>query len=314
MEEKQLYPLSLCTILDEYKWGNEEFKLADLGYRDSLVKDGWLAGNSLSEIMDTYMDRVTGDSCFDYYGRQFPFQIKTLECKGRMPLRVHPDDEIAAQRYDLLGKEKLWYIQKAGKDAVLYLGFKQDTDGVVFFDKCNDGTVDTLLNGVAVHPGQSFLIKPGTVHATKGDVTIVEVSESSPADFCLCSWGQELGEEEFDPAFDLVEALDIIDYKAYTAAKAEDCIHFAANFINLDKPMAMDTEASGACVAYYCLKGRASVQMSVLGSAVNFFIGEGETILVPSDVSEYIISPAEKNTEVLEAFPKTIKSKNGWEQ
>lgn len=314
MEEKQLYPLPLCTILDEYKWGNEEFKLADLGYRDSLIKDGWLAGNSLSELMDTYMDRVTGDSCFEYYGRQFPFQIKRLECKGKMPLRVHPEDEIASQRYDLLGKEKFWYVQSAGKDAVLYLGLKKDTDAEIFFEKCNDGSVEELLNGVAVHAGQSFLIKPGTVHGAKGKLTIIEVSESSPADFCLCSWGQELGEEEFDPGFDLVEALDIIDYKAYAPANTEECIHFAANFINLKEAMEMNSEVSGTCVAYYCLKGGASVQLTVLGKEVNFIFKEGDTILIPSDVTEYILTPVYDNTEVLEAFPKTIKEKNGWEQ
>ena len=56
MEEKKLYPLRFCTLLDEYGWGSDEFKIADLGYRDSLVRDGWLAGNAVSEVMDTYMD------------------------------------------------------------------------------------------------------------------------------------------------------------------------------------------------------------------------------------------------------------------
>ena len=52
-EEKKLYPLRFCSIQDEYVWGKDEFILADLGYRDSLVKDGWLAANTISEVMDT---------------------------------------------------------------------------------------------------------------------------------------------------------------------------------------------------------------------------------------------------------------------
>ena len=56
-EERKLYPLRFCSILDEYVWGKDEFILADLGYRDSLVKDGWLAANTISEVMDTYLDR-----------------------------------------------------------------------------------------------------------------------------------------------------------------------------------------------------------------------------------------------------------------
>ena len=39
-ETKKLYPIKFCTIQDEYNWGHEEFKLADLGYKDSLVREG----------------------------------------------------------------------------------------------------------------------------------------------------------------------------------------------------------------------------------------------------------------------------------
>ena len=66
MEERKLYPIKFCTLQDDYSWGSEEFKLADLGYRDSLVREGWLAGNSLGELMDTYMDRISGDNSYEY--------------------------------------------------------------------------------------------------------------------------------------------------------------------------------------------------------------------------------------------------------
>ena len=119
MEEKKLYPFRFCSLADEYAWGCDEFVLADLGYRDSLIRDGWLAGNALSEVMDTYMDRVVGDNVYNFWGRQFPVQVKHISVKGKMPLRVHPDAETAVQRYDFLGREKLWYVLRAGKDARL---------------------------------------------------------------------------------------------------------------------------------------------------------------------------------------------------
>ena len=126
MEENALYPLKVCTLEDSYSWGKEEFKIADLGYRDSLLKEGWLAANSISEVMDTYMDRIVGDAVFATYGRQFPVQVKCISCEGKMPVRVHPDDKNAEYRYDALGKEKFWYILKAEEDARLILGFKSD--------------------------------------------------------------------------------------------------------------------------------------------------------------------------------------------
>ena len=62
MDEKKLYPFRFCSLQDDYVWGSDEFKLADLGYRDSIVRDGWLAGNTMGEIMDTYLDRVVAAS------------------------------------------------------------------------------------------------------------------------------------------------------------------------------------------------------------------------------------------------------------
>ena len=145
-DEKKLYPLRFCTLQDDYPWGSEAFRLADLGYRDSLVREGWLAGNSIAEVMDTYLDRVVGDNVYDFYGRQFPVCVRQLSVRGRMPLRVHPDDETAAQRYDFLGKEKVWYVLRAGKDARAMAGFRRDTDATAFYTKCLDGSVEELLN------------------------------------------------------------------------------------------------------------------------------------------------------------------------
>ena len=173
-EEKKLYPFKFCTLQDDYPWGSEEFKLADLGYRDSLVREGWLAGNSLAEVMDTYLDRVVGDNVYEYYGRQFPVCVRHLRVRGRMPLRVHPDDETAAQRYDFLGKEKVWYVLRAGADARLLVGFRRDTDAAEVYAKCMDNSIEEVMNVVAPHAGQCLLIPAGTPHAACGDVEILE--------------------------------------------------------------------------------------------------------------------------------------------
>ena len=83
MEEKKLYPFRLTCIEDKYLWGSEEFRLADLGYRDTFVHDGWLAGSTLGELMETYLDRLTGEHVFDGWGQQFPFQIRRIKVEGK---------------------------------------------------------------------------------------------------------------------------------------------------------------------------------------------------------------------------------------
>lgn len=311
-EEKKLYPFRFCGLEDKYLWGSEEFKLADLGYRDSLVRDGWLAANSIGEVMDMYMDRVVGDNVFEFWGRQFPVCVKTVDVKGRLPLQVHPDDETAAQRYDFLGKEKLWYVRRVGKDARLAIGFRKDTDASEVYSKCLDGSIEDILNVVAPHAGQWFHIAPGTPHTASGDISLVEISESSPLDFCLCGWGDEVSEEEFDPALSLIEALDFISYGKYRSDE-DACRHaddagtnlldlpqFNVSRIDLKDAMHVYSEKFDSFVLYFCLEGSASVQISVLDRTAAFAFSKGELILVPAECPDFNLVSESGRTSLLE--------------
>jgi len=312
MEEKKLYPFRFCSLQDDYSWGSDEFKLADLGYRDSLIRDGWLAGNAISEVMDTYMDRVVGDNVYNFWGRQFPVQVKHIRVKGKMPLRVHPDAETAVQRYDFLGREKLWYVLRAGKDAGLFIGFRQDTDAAAVYGKCLDGSIGELLNCVSPKAGDFFHIRPGVPHAAFGDVELIEVSESSPLDFCLCGWGEEVSPEEFDTSLNLEDALDFIDYKAWEAPEAPhfhkgdtvrkliDIPEFTVTCLQLTDPLHIYGERFDSFILYTCLSGEASVQLEVLGQTARFPLAAGETMLVPAECPEFYLVPTDRDTVILE--------------
>ena len=113
MEEKKLTPMRFQPERVERKWGVSEYRIADLGYIDSIALDGWLSGNSISDIMQTYLERFTGEVPFENYGTQFPVMVKWLDIKGRTSLHVNPDDEVAEQRYDAFGKTALWYVAEA---------------------------------------------------------------------------------------------------------------------------------------------------------------------------------------------------------
>ena len=305
-EEKKLYPMRFCALQDDYPWGSETFRLADLGYRDSLVREGWLAGNSIAEVMDTYLDRVVGDNVYDFYGRQFPVCVRQLAVRGRMPLRVHPDDETAAQRYDFLGKEKVWYVLRAGKDARAMAGFRRDTDASAFYTRCVDGSVEELLNVIALHTGQCLHIPAGTPHAAAGDVEILEIAESSPLDFCLCDWGEEVHPDEFDTALTLVDALDFIDYRRFGAAapagdRLADLPQLRVERLLLGAPLAFTQPEGTSFTLYSCIRGGAVVQLPLPGGqSLDFRLPAGETVLVPAECAEYRLLPAERDTLLLE--------------
>ena len=328
MEEKKLYPFRLTRIEDNYSWGSEEFRLADLGYRDTFVHDGWLSGNTMGELMETYLDRLTGDHVFDSFGLQFPFQIRRIHVKGRMPLRVSPEDETARDRYDHLGKEKLWYVVSADKGSRLLIGFRSDTDASELYSECLEGNPVKLLNTLEPRAGQFFYIPAGTPHCAFGPMTIVEVSESSALDFCLCGWGNDLG-EEFDPALNIIDALDFIKYDQYPErllsgnAGADTDIpgvknliklgQFSVNKVELKQALSIDNTASETCLAYTSIKGSFEIQTTPEVSPDSerlLAATEGETVLIPAETTSFILAPRSADATLLEVMVEKLPADN----
>lgn len=244
--EKKLYPFKFIPVASPRPWGGnalvnelgkhfvecdedgnetvlgadvkigESWEIADMGIVDSVVSNGWLAGNTISELMETYMERIVGENVHNYYGRQFPVLIKFLNIEDRLSVQVHPDDEVAAERYDFLGKAELWYILDAKPGAKIYMGFNRDVTAQEFYDRCKNGTVEEVLNVVYPKKGDCIYIKPGVVHAADGGILIAEIQESSDMTFRLYDWGREFDPQTARPLH-LEEAIDVIDYSAFNS-------------------------------------------------------------------------------------------------
>lgn len=242
--EKKLYPLRFIPIASRRPWGGnalitelgkeftecdedgneimigsdaligESWEIADMGFEDSVVKDGWLAGNTLSEVMETYLERIVGENVYNYYGRQFPLLIKFLDINDRLSVQVHPDDEIAAERYDALGKNEAWYVMDAKPGARIYAGFNREVSAQELYDRCHAGTVEEILNVIYPKKGDILHITPGTVHAADGGLLIAEIQESSDLTFRLYDWGREFNPETARQLH-LEEAIDLIDYNRF---------------------------------------------------------------------------------------------------
>lgn len=242
--EKKLYPFKFVPVPSRRPWGGsalvkvlgkhfvecdeegnetvlgpdvligESWELADMGIEDSVVSNGWLAGNTISELMETYLERMVGEDVYNYFGRQFPLLIKFLDINEKLSVQVHPDDVVAAERYDSLGKTEIWYVMDAKPGAKMYCGFTREVSAQEFYDRCHNGTVDEILNVIEPRKGDVIFITPGTVHAADGGLLIAEIQESSDMTFRLYDWGRE-----FNPATarktHLEEAIDVIDYRPF---------------------------------------------------------------------------------------------------
>ena len=242
--EKKLYPLKFIPVASPRPWGGaalvkelgkhfvecdedgnetvlgedvkigESWEIADMGFVDTVVSNGWLAGNTISELMETYMERIVGENVHNFYGRQFPVLVKFLDINDRLSVQVHPDDEIAAERYDALGKEEMWYIIDAKPGAKIYMGFNRDMTAQEFYDRCKNGTIEETLNVIYPKKGDVFYIKPGTIHAADGGILLAEIQESSDITFRLYDWGREFDAKTARPLH-IEEAIDVVDYHAF---------------------------------------------------------------------------------------------------
>ena len=357
---KQLYPLKFIPIASRRVWGGnalittlgksfvendengdeitltaddligESWELADMGEQDSVVSEGWLAGNTIGEIMETYLDRISGDSAYSWFGRQFPLLIKFLDIHQKLSVQVHPDDEVAAQRYDSLGKAEIWYILDAQPDAKVYMGFRKPTSAQEFYDACKAGTAHELLNVIHPKAGDAIFIKPGTVHAAEGGILVAEVQESSDMTFRLYDWGREN-----NPAtarkMHLEEAIDLINYDRYDASdympagsvKSEDgveyplvsCPQFSVSKLDLKAALRISPEHYGSYIVYVCTSGAAAINVpkrpvqddSKAAAAFGtpemdiYPIRKGDTVLVPADMPDFYLVPTLPGTELIVA-------------
>jgi mannose-6-phosphate isomerase len=297
-------------------WGGEHWDLCGFEETPSVVSDGYLADNDLPDILETYLGDLVGDEIFDWHNLYFPLLIKRLVVEDRLSVQVHPDDEVAAERFGEFGKTEFWYVLEAGPDARIWMGFKEDTDAGTLYKACHDGTADQLLNAYKPQPGDCFFIPTGTVHAAGGGLKIAEIQETSDMTFRLYDWGRE-----FNPAtrreMHLDEALDSINYKKYDEAacschletdpakaveKGESVRvlvedpHFVITSLSLTAPAKIAMEQFRSCVVFQCLTGSLTVQCD----GASFPLAAGETMLIPASLDTVTLIPAAGGTHLLQ--------------
>jgi mannose-6-phosphate isomerase len=336
-DSKPLYPFHFIDEGEDVPWGHVSYKLADLGFKDSMTESGWLGGNTLSELIGTYFERLVGDNSFEFYGTQFPVLLKTIETKAFQPLQMNVADDVAEQRYDSFGKKALWYVEDARPGSRLVLGFNRKVEAEDFYNRCQNGTLMDVLNIVNPSAGDAFLIEPGTVFAAGPGLKILEISECSELTLPLA---------KLDPSYDigdqegLTEAFDMINYGKYEFLKMlvdpkmpqnpytsgiASCDEFNVSKIDLKNVLHVSSDEAIGFTVYYCLSGRTSIQVPKPGSEPvkagtmplpetldRYELKAGQVILMPAELTDFYLVPAEDNTVLLETVVEKRKVRDSY--
>lgn len=315
-----LYPLKFKPILKERVWGGtklnkifpdekntpnigESWGLSGVQDDISLVSNGFLQGNDINDLIETYLGDLVGDIIYEKYGNEFPVLIKILDIKDSLSLQIHPDDKTAIERHNSYGKTECWYIMEAASDAKIFLGLNKDLTAKEFYDRCMNDSIVKDLNIITPKKGDIIHIPPGTLHAATGGILVAEIQQVSDVTYRVYDWGREhMKETAREMHLDL--AIDCINYNflipetlLFLQGECETD-YFTIKKIKVDNSYRKTTVDFDSCIIYFIINGQTDID-SVNGKVS---ASQGEVILIPAYLGEYLITG---DSEVLEI---TIKA------
>ena len=323
--EQTLYPLKFRPILKDKIWGGprlrdhlgkdasekagESWEISGVEGNISEVKHGFLAGNTLHELIEVYMGDLVGDRIYEQYGLEFPLLIKFIDASDVLSIQVHPDDTLARERHNSFGKTEMWYIVES-EDGELITGFNREMDPAGYLEHLKDGTLKEILNVEKVAAGDIYFMPAGRIHAIGAGVLLAEIQQTSDLTYRIYDWDRvdEKGnsrELHTDLALDAIDFTYHQDYKTHYQAinnstvTTVDCPYFTTNVIQLDQPVEKDYNLIDSFVIYMCTEGE--VGITYPGGAEK--IGKGETILIPAILKNLAIIPTCPST-LLEVYIK----------
>ena len=117
MKNKAIYPYRFEPVPKERVWGGnalaleynkpfdvntvigESWEISGFEDESSIISEGYMEGNPLFDVIETYMDEIVGEDNYKRFGNEFPILVKLLDIKDRLSVQVHPDDDTA---FDLI--------------------------------------------------------------------------------------------------------------------------------------------------------------------------------------------------------------------
>ncbi len=318
-----LTPFKFTPILKERIWGGEELKslgkkvptgkligesweISDIEGDVSVVSEGKLTGNTLSELIEVYMEELVGESVFNKFGQEFPLLIKFIDAQDNLSVQVHPDDKLSSKRHHSYGKTEMWYVLDCKPGAELYLGFNRKVTRDEYQSRVDDGTLMEIMKSYKVKPGDAFYIPAGEIHAIGIGIVIAEIQQTSDITYRVFDFNRvddngdarELHTELALDAINFNEPYAGVDitpsFEKNKSIKMQSCKYFSTNVIELAGDIACDYSKLDSFVIYIALEG----DMVVKYSEGEMNLTKGESILVPASINNITLSGKGKIIEV----------------
>jgi len=324
----ELYPLKFTPILKDKIWGGkkinsvlnkknasgrcgESWEISGVVGDISIVSEGTLAGNELTELIEIYMGDLVGDKVFETYGLDFPLLVKYIDAADILSIQVHPDDTLAYERHKSYGKTEMWYIIQSDPGAELIAGFKIPLDKKLFSSLLESGQIETALNYEKVKPGDVYFIPAGRIHAIGSGILLAEIQQTSDVTYRVYDFNRK--DDQGNPRELHIEAaMDAIDFTVHDSyittyphienqtVNAVICRYFNTNIMNFNKPVEKDFNLIDSFVIYMCSEGQGEI---IFNETESVRYRKGETVLIPAILKNLVIKPNKQST-LLEIYIK----------
>ncbi len=313
---KKLYPLKFKPIFKEKIWGGDKIKtilnkdfsplpncgetweISGVDENVSVVQNGFLAENTLNELMEIYMGDIAGERIYEHYGNKFPILSKFIDANDNLSIQVHPDNALARKRHNGSGKTEMWYVIQANPDAEMIMGFKEEVSKEEYIRHLKENSLEEILNIEKVKRGDVFFIPAGRVHAIGKGILLAEIQQSSDITYRIYDWDRtdaKGNKRELHTEL----ALEAIDFKVYdhyktnystnknTVVNLVSCPYFTTNLLDIDKEISRDFINIDSFVAYSCVEGSAHLYYE----DGKITIEKGDAILIPAEIKSWKIEP-----------------------
>ncbi len=321
-----LYPLKFKPIFKDKIWGGnriqtvlgkdfsplpncgEVWVVSDYAGNHSVVENGFLAGNELTELIEVYMSDLVGDKVYEKFHNEFPLLIKFIDSNDYLSIQVHPDDELAQKKNIGSGKTEMWYILHAEKNAQLISGFNQKMNRNTYLEHFKNKTLTDILNYENVSAGDAFYLPAGRVHALGPGILLTEIQQTSDNTFRIYDWDRvdaQGNPRELHTALAL-EAMDFNVYDNYRTnylhkvnqtATIIKSPYFTTNMLQFNQSIAKDFSELDSFVVYVCVEG----SCGLLYNEGIIDLHLGDAVLIPAEIKNVVLQTA-KEAKLLEVY------------
>ena len=310
MEESRKYePLRLKPCLRSYLWGGtrlreeyhktgagiiaESWELSVRSDGPTLIDSGAHCGESLADILCADPVGMAGTRCGI---APFPLLIKLIDAQKDLSVQVHPSDASACREKGEQGKTEMWYVVDCEPESTLFLGFSRAVTPDELRQRAQDGTICEVLNRVAVHPGDVFFVRPGTVHAIGAGILVAEIQQNSDTTFRVYDYNR-LGADGKPRQLHLERAIEVMNCAPAQGAadtllpcppdgvqEVLTCEYFRVRRAEVKRRIDLSTEG-GSFTHLMCVRGGGDI----LCGGRNYPFRQGDSYFLPAALGEYAV-------------------------